>query len=899
MGGDINKLCLNCMQYTLNEQGSCGYCGANANAGAQSPHHLAPYTVLGAKYLVGKVLGEGGFGITYLGWDINLEIKVAIKEYYPLGAVTRNTTIDDNVSALKGNTEQVFQTGRERFVEEARRLAKFYNLPGIVSVKDFFLENGTAYIVMEFVEGANFRDHLEARGGRIQEEEALALFKPLITSLAKVHQTGMIHRDISPDNIMITPEGEIRLIDFGAARDFNDENKSLSVMLKPGYAPEEQYRSRGKQGPYTDIYALCATMYRAIEGEKPPEAMERVLEDTLTGFSAPISNNTASAILKGLAVRQENRFQTLDELYKALYMARETPVAALPAITPKQNKSRPAKEGKAQKPAPVIEKHEQGKSKKANANKKKTGPIIGAIAAVAALVLLFVLLPDGDDAPEALATPTISLNAGNTPAPAAADSAPTPPLTQDGIPNVVGYYFLDAQDYLFDAIDHNTQGVFLHVEYFDDVEKGLVVEQINNSDSEALHDHYGEEYIQAREVVELVVSLGPEHMDTGSVKPVPLAWVSTIGGINEPWIEFITPVDENIKGYEFSVSFDGGANYQAISARAYDRLHPHYTDQERPEQMFSNVLSTLAFAFPEQVEGAELKLRIASIPKDGVSLSPAVYDILGSVFIEFTDTVQYTGYKKVEWSDYEADALWDVGLGGYFSTISQSEEREHINLYCLQGNFKKNGMYAIAYFRDHLYIHSCVTDGELLFATSQNWEMLEEMEAVMPLVIGQFHDSERDGNHVYATMSRAAFTSDPNEAGMEPMLSDSLVSASVASGEAQQNEDARLQMISFIGNSVADSTKTRKDITGLALQFQGRVTRIKLNDITDVVLYKDGVPVPFTLPQEIAPIGEEHENQIDPHFAIDFNLTEPGTYELTLKYKGEEFSTHEETIVAQ
>ena len=319
MSGDVNKLCLDCMQYTLNGAGVCGHCGAVLNTQPALPHHLGPRTVLNGKYLVAKVLGEGGFGITYLGWDINLEVKVAIKEYYPLGAVTRNITINDQITALSGDATEVFNQGRDRFVDEARRLARFQSLPGIVAVKDYFTANGTAYIVMEFVEGVTFKDYLEQNGGRMDEVAVLELMKPLVQSIAEVHQFGIIHRDISPDNIMLTPNGQLHLIDFGAARDFAADEKSLSVLLKPGYAPEEQYRSRGNQGPWTDVYALSATIFRAIEGDKPPEAMERMFDDAFAGFTVPVSENTCAVLMKGLAVRHPQRWQNMEELHAALY----------------------------------------------------------------------------------------------------------------------------------------------------------------------------------------------------------------------------------------------------------------------------------------------------------------------------------------------------------------------------------------------------------------------------------------------------------------------------------------------------------------------------------------------------------------------------------------------------
>ena len=225
------------------------------------------------------------------------------------------------VSPFSGEKKEYYNTGLNKFVNEAKSLAKFYALPGIVAVKDFFRENGTAYIVMEFVDGVTLKQRLAQLGGKMPADEALSMMRPLMKSLAQVHTTGIIHRDISPDNIMLTKSGEVKLLDFGAARDYVSDN-SKTVQLKPGYAPEEQYRTRGVQGPWTDVYALCATIYRMITGETPPESLERKSEDPIIPPSrkgAQITNLAENALLKGLAVMQKDRFQNVGALYNALY----------------------------------------------------------------------------------------------------------------------------------------------------------------------------------------------------------------------------------------------------------------------------------------------------------------------------------------------------------------------------------------------------------------------------------------------------------------------------------------------------------------------------------------------------------------------------------------------------
>ena len=302
----------------------CPYCGYSNNQTEESnTHALKPYTILQGKYLVGNVLGEGGFGITYIGLDLNLEIRVAIKEFYPNGFVTSESGDTSMVTNYTSSDRPQYEKWKDSFVREARSLAKFSDLPGIVHVKDFFQENNTAYIVMEYVEGETLKSHLKNCGGKMPVQETLSMMRPVIQSLAKIHQAQIIHRDISPDNIMIQEGGSVKLIDFGAARDFgNGDDRSLSVLLKPGFAPEEQYRSKGNQGPWTDVDALCATIYRCITGEKPPESMERMRQDTMkypSSYGISITKSEESALLNGLAVLAENRIKTMGELEVKLY----------------------------------------------------------------------------------------------------------------------------------------------------------------------------------------------------------------------------------------------------------------------------------------------------------------------------------------------------------------------------------------------------------------------------------------------------------------------------------------------------------------------------------------------------------------------------------------------------
>ncbi len=313
---DINKLCIGCMK-ELKQPGICPHCGYDPQKEAQEGHYLKPYTILNGKYLVGKVLGEGGFGITYIGYDLNLEMPVAIKEFYPNGFVTRESSVTSCVSVYTGTNLDAVQKWKNNFIKEARTLAKCSHLSGIVGVKDFFEENKTAYIAMEYLEGMTLKAYVKASGGKIEVYKLLKYLEPVMTSLAKVHESGLIHRDISPDNIMLLENGNMKLLDFGAARDYaSEEEKSLSVMLKPGYAPEEQYRTKGKQGPWSDVYAFAATIYKCITGITPPESMERIRNDELkkpSELGIVIDSRTEYALLKGMEVFAENRYQSMTE----------------------------------------------------------------------------------------------------------------------------------------------------------------------------------------------------------------------------------------------------------------------------------------------------------------------------------------------------------------------------------------------------------------------------------------------------------------------------------------------------------------------------------------------------------------------------------------------------------
>ena len=307
--------CYNCMNEIKAEENYCFHCGKE-NKADTTAHHLKPGTILNNKFLIGNSIGEGGFGITYVGFDKNLNIRIAVKEYFPSGYANRNNSVSNNVSPNSPKQEEFFNAGKSKFLNEARSLAKFQNEQGIVQVRDFFEENNTAYIVMEYLDGTNLNDYIKSNGA-LEAEEVFKLMIPIMESLRKIHDIKLIHRDISPDNIMFLKSGKLKLMDFGSARYFSKENNNKSVMVKQGYAPIEQHQSDGNQGPWTDVYGLCATMYKCITGKTPVDSLERYMVDNLkkpSELGISITEPLERVLMYGLAVYHYNRCQNMTEL---------------------------------------------------------------------------------------------------------------------------------------------------------------------------------------------------------------------------------------------------------------------------------------------------------------------------------------------------------------------------------------------------------------------------------------------------------------------------------------------------------------------------------------------------------------------------------------------------------
>ena len=283
------------------------------------------------QYMIGRALGHGGFGITYLAWDVGLETRLAIKEYMPNGVAGRSVG-DTRVLAYSDQTKVEFEYGLERFLEEARVLKKFRDHPNIVSIDTIFRDNGTAYLVMEYLDGMTFEEFLKRRGGKVTVETALRVILPVMDALSAVHGEGILHRDISPDNIHLARNGKVKLIDFGAARNaLGQKSRNLSIILKEGYAPEEQYRASGIQGPWTDVYATAATLYHAITGQVPRPSLDRQAEDQLkwpSQMDVVIDPDAEASLMRALAVKASDRFQSMEDFKEALGGGPVAPAAA-------------------------------------------------------------------------------------------------------------------------------------------------------------------------------------------------------------------------------------------------------------------------------------------------------------------------------------------------------------------------------------------------------------------------------------------------------------------------------------------------------------------------------------------------------------------------------------------
>ena len=373
-----NNRCFGCMEEKQNHP-ICEHCGFDERQ-QNLPHQLPMGSILRGQYLIGRVLGQGGFGITYLGWDLYLQMPVAVKEFYPSSCVTRNAWETSQITCYTGPESKIYEANKARFMREGQALARFKNLQNIVQIYSFFPENNTVYLVMEYAKGHTLQQHLK-RNGPMPLSQVLRILTPIMEDLQQVHEAGIVHRDISPDNIMLLDKGGAKLLDFGAVRQVEDpdqENqlsKSTEAILKQGFAPVEQYNSRGFLGPWTDVYAMCATICYCLNGKLPKIAPDRTIDDDPDHFIdiLPIGEAQKAVLKRGMAIRPKDRIASMGELLGQLKQSMN------PALRQKTASDQPRHSRQAApRPAPVKPKP-----------RKKPWWLLGvAAAAILALVLL-------------------------------------------------------------------------------------------------------------------------------------------------------------------------------------------------------------------------------------------------------------------------------------------------------------------------------------------------------------------------------------------------------------------------------------------------------------------------------------------------------------------------------
>ena len=383
---DFNKICISCMKEGMTAQGVCSLCGFNARSYQPKPYTLPPFSILHGNYLVGKVLGEGGFGITYIGYDLTLNFTCAVKEFFVRQSMMRDSRSSSNVRRETSGEgqEAILQASYAKFLQEARTLVRLNKLSNIVKVYTCFEENGTAYFVMDYLGGPTLRQFIAREGGKISWNRAAGILAPAMQALQKLHEKDILHRDISPDNLMFDEEGEIYVLDFGGARqEFTSRPGVTSAIsyMKRGYSPLEQVRTDEKQGAWTDVYAMAATFHFCLTGQAPVSSTERALGTNLVSpasLGAQLTRTQEKILEKGLALRAEDRYQTMGEFLDAVEQGRTD----------------------TQKPGSHQGGNGTGNSSGDGGGRKKTPLLLGLAAAViiiAAVILIIALNKDRHD----------------------------------------------------------------------------------------------------------------------------------------------------------------------------------------------------------------------------------------------------------------------------------------------------------------------------------------------------------------------------------------------------------------------------------------------------------------------------------------------------------------------
>ncbi len=304
------KICLGCFSPRTDAE-ICPICGYDFME--KGGFELEPGTIVNERYIIGKKEGAGSFGITYRAFDSKLQVKTAIKEFFPVTMAVRES---DGKVTTEPEKQELFRKGCKTFLEEARVAARF-NHKGIVSVKDFFEANSTAYLLMPFIDGLNLYDYIKRYGDKLSFVKTKEIFLPLFDALETLHKANFIHRDISPDNIFITNENEVKLLDFGSAININHQTSEKTG--KHGFSPIEHYTAKLSDGYYSDIYALGATIFFALTGRKIPPAPDRIKNAEPLDFPNNLSRKAKKALLKALAPDYKKRYENIIVFRKELF----------------------------------------------------------------------------------------------------------------------------------------------------------------------------------------------------------------------------------------------------------------------------------------------------------------------------------------------------------------------------------------------------------------------------------------------------------------------------------------------------------------------------------------------------------------------------------------------------
>lgn len=380
-----NNLCYGCMNEKVMD-GKCPICGYNPDE-PHNPLYLAPGSTLDSRYLIGRVIDSNGEGVTYIGYDTVTAATVNIREFMPIGLCERD--VDGTTVLMLSGSEYSFNDALTKFIELSRELFKLNELPALYDILDIRESNNTAYRISRAVPGITLREFLMRNGGLLRWDQARSLFAPLVASISALHKAGIIHRGISPDTLIVGKDGKLRLSGF-CIPECRSAKSALTSQLFPGFAAVEQYGAAGTQGPWTDIYAFAATIYRTLVGNPPPEATDRLEDDNMT-IPAKIARETPKAVLETLAnalqVLPQDRTQNIDSMRHSLSVS-SAGMAATATINAVRTHTSEREEDEYAERRP--------RQTKAKSKAKNTGRVYGLVAGIVtafllAIVVLFVL----------------------------------------------------------------------------------------------------------------------------------------------------------------------------------------------------------------------------------------------------------------------------------------------------------------------------------------------------------------------------------------------------------------------------------------------------------------------------------------------------------------------------